>query len=125
MVEPRKSSLRKAPAVDVLDAITGAGVADHPQAPAPAVEPAKSTQSAKKAAGASGRKSQAASRDDSVTPLTPRRIGPGRPRGRRRMEPFSTKIEISLRDEVDEFLVANEMTMVDFVDEAFRMRLKR
>lgn len=57
--------------------------------------------------------------------LAPRRPGPGRPRGRRRMEPFSSKIEISLRDELDRYLAIHDLSIVDFLDEAIRDRLNR
>ena len=54
----------------------------------------------------------------------PRR-GPGRPRSKRRMEPFSTKIEMDLRDQVDAYLDEHGGTIIDFLDEAFRDRLKK
>lgn len=54
-----------------------------------------------------------------------RRPGPGRPRGRRRMEPFSSKIEISLRDNLDRYLAIHDISIVDFLDEAIRDRLNR
>jgi hypothetical protein len=41
------------------------------------------------------------------------------------MEPFSSKIEIALRDRLDEYLQQNGMTVVDFLDEAIRARLER
>lgn len=53
------------------------------------------------------------------------RRGPGRPRGKRRMEPFSSKIEINLRDEVDAYLEEHGGSIVDFLDEALRDRLKK
>ncbi|WP_280138656.1 hypothetical protein [Arthrobacter alpinus] len=39
------------------------------------------------------------------------------------MEPFSSKIEISLRDELDRYLNERGMTVVAFLDEAIRDRL--
>lgn len=57
--------------------------------------------------------------------LASRRPGPGRPRGRRRMEPFSSKIEISLRDDLDRYLAIHDISIVDFLDEAIRDRLDR
>ncbi|MBD8103860.1 hypothetical protein PlfCFBP13513_15260 [Plantibacter flavus] len=57
--------------------------------------------------------------------LASRRPGPGRPRGRRRMEPFSSKIEISLRDDLDRYLAIHDISIVDFLDEAIRDRLNR
>ena len=57
-------------------------------------------------------------------PLSTTRRGPGRPRSRRRMEPFSSKVEIGLRDAVDQYLADRPgLTIVDFLDEAFRLRL--
>jgi uncharacterized protein (DUF4415 family) len=52
-------------------------------------------------------------------PAAPRR-GPGRPRSRRRMEPFSSKIEISLRDDVDAYCVRWGESYVDLLDRALR-----
>jgi hypothetical protein len=57
--------------------------------------------------------------------LAYRRLGPGRPRNRRRMEPFSSKIEISLRDDLDRYLAIHDLSIVDFLDEAIRDRLNR
>ncbi|MBU5421105.1 hypothetical protein KQI48_00340 [Cellulomonas hominis] len=65
---------------------------------------------------------------EAVGPLaqpTPQRRGPGRPRGRRRMEPFSSKIEISLRDDVDRYLAEHEETMVDLIDRALRAAISQ
>jgi hypothetical protein len=53
------------------------------------------------------------------------RRGPGRPRSKRRMEPFSSKIEMNLRDEVDAYIDEHGGSIVDFLDEAFRDRLKK
>ena len=52
-------------------------------------------------------------------PAAPRR-GPGRPRGRRRMEQFSSKIEISLRDDVDAYAAKYGESYVDLLDRALR-----
>ncbi len=49
--------------------------------------------------------------------------GPGRPRGRKRSEPLSTNIEMDLRDRVDDYCYRNNMTLVQFLDEAFRLKL--
>lgn len=46
--------------------------------------------------------------------------GPGRPRGRRRMEPFSSKMEIGLRDQVDAYLGESGESIVDLLDRALR-----
>lgn len=56
-----------------------------------------------------------------MTPATESvRRGRGRPRGRRRMEPFSSKIEIGLRDAVDSYLAEHDETIVDLIDRALR-----
>lgn len=44
----------------------------------------------------------------------------GRPRGRRRMEPFSSKIEIGLRDQVDAYVSEHGESIVDLLDRALR-----
>ncbi|MDJ0358206.1 hypothetical protein [Paenarthrobacter sp. PH39-S1] len=41
------------------------------------------------------------------------------------MEPFSSKIEIELRDELDAYVEASGITITDFLDEAIRDRLKK
>jgi len=41
------------------------------------------------------------------------------------MEPFSSKIEISLRDKLDAYLAETGITITDFLDEAIRDRLRR
>ena len=41
------------------------------------------------------------------------------------MEPFSSKIEINLRDSLDDYLAMQGMTVVDFLDEAFRDRINK
>lgn len=102
----RKSSIRKAPAADVVESITRA-----PTAPADA------------AAGTVSGGGESDPSDRSAP--EPRRVGAGRPRSKRRMEPFSSKIEIALRDRLDEYLQANEMTVVDFLDAAIRDRLQK
>jgi hypothetical protein len=48
------------------------------------------------------------------------RRGLGRPRARRRMEPFSSKIEISLRDDVDRYAAKYGESYVDLLDRALR-----
>ncbi|WP_269048323.1 hypothetical protein [Paenarthrobacter sp. Z7-10] len=58
-------------------------------------------------------------------PVATQGPGPGRPRSKRRMEPFSSKIEIELRDELDAYIKANGVTITDFLDEAIRDRLKK
>jgi hypothetical protein len=41
------------------------------------------------------------------------------------MEPFSSKIEISLRDDVDRYLAEHEETMVDLIDRALRAAISQ
>jgi hypothetical protein len=41
------------------------------------------------------------------------------------MEPFSSKIEIELRDEMDAYVDANGLSIIDFLDEAIRDPLKK
>lgn len=48
------------------------------------------------------------------------RRGPGRPRSRRRMEPFSSKLELGLRDDLDAYLAISGESIVDFLDRALR-----
>jgi hypothetical protein len=53
------------------------------------------------------------------------RRGPGRPRSRRRMEPFSSKIEIGLRDQIDEYIANTGESIVDLLDYALRAAITR
>ena len=39
------------------------------------------------------------------------------------MEPFSSKIEINLRDDLDAYLAESGVTITDFLDEAIREKL--
>ena len=103
----RKSAIRKAPAADVVDVLTARSdsrqaVSTEP-ARAPLPEPL-----------------EGAPRGSSN-----RRPGPGRPRSKRRMEPFSSKIEIELRDEMDDYVAEHGLSIIDFLDEAVRDRLKK
>lgn len=104
----RKSSIRKAPAADVVEAITRA-----PEATAnPSSHPRDN-----------GNLGEVTSPNQPE--VLSKRVAVGRPRGRRRMEPFSSKIEISLRDRLDEYLRTNDMTVVDFLDDAIKDRLEK
>lgn len=104
----RKSSIRKAPAADVVETLTQQSA--NISAAALAHEPEEPVRNA--ATGPAGTGGGV-------------RLGPGRPRSKRRMEPFSSKIEISLRDELDDYLAEHGKTVVDFLDEAIRAHLKR
>jgi len=96
-----RKTLRKAPQRDVVESFTtppGATTATSPAQP---------------------------EAEQSTPKNGPVRRGPGRPRSARRMEPFSSKIEISLRDQLDEYISEHGGTMVDFLDEAIRDRLTK
>lgn len=107
MVVERKSSIRKAPAADVVDILTSRAVEADPPTPAPTT-------------------TRSESRQVDVNPVTTvRGPGPGRPRSKKRMEPFSSKIEIALRDELDSYIQASGITIIEFLDEAIRDRLRK
>lgn len=103
----RKSSIRKAPAADVVESLT------QQSAKLPAADAFE-----ERAGQIPSQKSAQVERPEVVRP------GPGRPRSKRRMEPFSSKIEINLRDDLDEYLAQHGMTVVDFLDQAIRDRLQ-
>lgn len=111
MALERKSSIRKAPVADVVDVLTSAEKRTE------TVEQGEAPQAI---VGQANIQTEAAQPD-----LEPRRPGPGRPRGKRRMEPFSSKIEISLRDELDAYSTKYGITITDLLDEALRERLRR
>lgn len=98
-----RKTLQKAPQRDVVEAFT-TPAKDSPVevAPSPTVR-----------------------NEPPTTPAPVNRRGPGRPRSTRRMEPFSSKIEISLRDQLDAHIAEHGGTMVDFLDEAIRDRLNK
>ena len=107
MALERKSSIRKAPSADVVEVLT-------------------SPESAKEAGPRLDSEPQPQSKyavPQALVPQAARRPGPGRPRGKRRMEPFSSKIEINLRDELDAYLAESGVTITDFLDEAIREKL--
>ena len=106
MALERKSSLRKVPAADVVEVLTSAE-SSNAQINAPAEAQTTVAQ-------------VEASKQPAV-----RRPGPGRPRGKRRMEPFSSKIEIGLRDELDIYLDETGITITEFLDQAIRERLRK
>lgn len=101
----RKSSIRKAPKTDVVEALTK-----------------QSADGAQRDVGGVVPDLQHTEPPRVVNEMRP---GPGRPRSKRRMEPFSSKIEIGLRDELDNFLSEQQMTVVAFLDEAIRGRLNK
>lgn len=96
----RKSAVTKAPTVAVLDSLAppSAPTDSMPEEPIPSPDTAATT---------------------------PQR-GPGRPRTKRRMEQFATKIDIELRDRLDEYVAQHDgLTIVQFLDEAIRDRLEK
>lgn len=103
----RKSAIRKAPAADVVDVLTSRS--DSKQAPATEPSRARAHEPS----------------EDAPRSSSNRRPGPGRPRSKRRMEPFSSKIEIELRDEMDDYVAEHGLSIIDFLDEAVRDRLKK
>lgn len=107
MALERKSSIRKAPSADVVDVLTSTE-------PATRVDPQPLSNE---------RRLEVRTAQDAVVGQAVRRPGPGRPRGKRRMEPFSSKIEINLRDELDAYLAESGVTITDFLDEALREKL--
>lgn len=112
MALDRKSSIRKAPAADVVEVLTSAEKRTLP------VEQGEATQ-------ATTANAQVQAEPAPPADLEPRRPGPGRPRSKRRMEPFSSKIEIGLRDELDAYSMRYGITITDLLDEALRERLRR
>ncbi len=54
----------------------------------------------------------------------PVRARRGRPRSRRRMEPFSSKIDTDLRDALDEHIAKTGETIVDILDRGLRAALR-
>ena len=113
MAKPERRSLVKAPAVDVIGSMTQPAPPETSQGPSAPFDIPEAPASSYPAQQARPFVSDA-----------PRR-GPGRPKSRRRMEPFSSKIEFELRDQVNAYLVEHDMTMVDFIDESFRGRLAK
>lgn len=103
----RKSAIRKAPAADVVDVLTARS--DSQQVPSAETLRTQSREPL----------------EDAPRPSSSRRPGPGRPRSKRRMEPFSSKIEIGLRDEMDDYVAEHGLSIIDFLDEAVRDRLKK
>ncbi|MFE5837272.1 ribbon-helix-helix domain-containing protein [Arthrobacter sp. NPDC056493] len=112
MALERKSSIRKAPAADVVEVLTA------PEARADRAQPNEPTHGSGERAYAPTEQLPAAGREV-------KRPGPGRPRGKRRMEPFSSKIEIGLRDELDAYSAETGITITQLLDEALRDRLRR
>jgi hypothetical protein len=103
MAKVQRRGLQKAPSRDVVDAFM--------QAPAAAVPYEVEALGVTEPERADER-------------VIARRPGPGRPRSKRRMEPFSSKLEFELRDQLDEYLRENpDVSIVQFLDEAVRMRL--
>ena len=111
----RKSAIRKAPAADVVDVLTSRSDSRQELS----TEPSRA-QSPDPLRAQSPEPLEVAPRASSN-----RRPGPGRPRSKRRMEPFSSKIEIELRDKMDDYVAEHGLSIIDFLDEAVRDRLKK
>lgn len=116
MAAIERRTLKKAPPVDVVEAFTQS-VAAPVREPDPAPASAETTTSG-------SRQSVPADQRSDAKPAAVRR-GPGRPRSKRRMEPFSSKLDIELRDSIDAYLFENGGTLVDLLDEALRARIAR
>lgn len=118
-----RRTLKKAPTRDVVDAFT-----------APVPEPLLLTPVAGETSAQKPTTTAPASPNDvDQRPVShgevprdgqPVRRGPGRPRSKRRMEPFSSKLEIELRDAIDAYLFKHGGTLVDLLDEALRARIQ-
>ena len=113
MAAIERRTLKKAPPVDVVEAFT--------QSAAPVREPDPAPASAETTASGSRQSVPAGQRSD-AEPAAVRR-GPGRPRSKRRMEPFSSKLDMELRDSIDAYLFEHGGTLVDLLDEALRARI--
>lgn len=111
----RKSSIRKAPQADVVEELTKQSATASQVAGDGRPSPIGDVKAGKLPTG------EVISAPANATT----RPGPGRPRSKRRMEPFSSKIEIQLRDELDSYITERGLTVVDFLDQAIRDRLKR
>jgi hypothetical protein len=126
----RRATLTKRPVSD--DVVAGlTGLDAPPAAPAPVSVPAQRQEPAPAAAPSQtqpaaappvAKPRRAATASNATAPVAQRR-GPGRPRSRRRMEPFSSKIEISLRDDLDAYLAEHDESIVDFLDRVIRAGL--
>lgn len=108
----RRVTLTKRPVSD--DVVAGLTGMEPPTAPAPSPEVARPPVQVVPASTPKVR------RQVVPPPVPAQRRGPGRPRGRRRMEPFSSKIEIGLRDELDAYLAEHGESIVDFLDRVIR-----
>lgn len=110
MALERKSSLRKAPAGDVIDTLTPATQETEPATsagskPTERVDSSKSVPQDKDAATSRARSSR---------------------RSKRILLPFSSKIEMNLRDAMDDYLAEHDdLSIIDFLDEAIRDRLTK
>lgn len=120
----RRSSLAKAPALDVVAALTTPTQAVEGTTPQLQDEvAAPNLDDPTVASTVSAENRRASVEIASPTGGASVRRGPGRPRSRRRMEPFSSKIDIDLRDRVDQYIEEHGTTFVDLIDEALRARI--
>lgn len=117
MAAIERRTLKKAPSVDVVDAFTQPAVA-------PATEPDRAPRQTLPATSPAPPRTTTPAQHEQTEPAPVRR-GPGRPRSKRRMEPFSSKLDIELRDEIDAYLFEHGGTLVDLLDEALRARIRK
>lgn len=120
MAAIERRTLKKAPSVDVVDAFT-----QPAPDPAPSTSPATSAPAPTDAAVSQGRSQDGTSAQQAPPVADAQRRGPGRPRSKRRMEPFSSKLDIQLRDSIDAYLFEHGGTLVDLLDEALRARIAK
>ncbi|MFD1716154.1 hypothetical protein ACFSBZ_16895 [Amnibacterium flavum] len=133
MATIERRTLKKAPTMDVVEAFTkqSATPAEPIAPPTPAATPVEAAPvEAAVQEAAPSRQRVTAPKETTETAATgegpaPIRRGPGRPRSKRRMESLATKIDIELRDQVDDYLATTGGTLVDLIDEALRDRLAK
>ena len=128
MATIERRTLKKAPAMDVVEAFTKEAAAPAEPATASKSEAAPVEAAAQEQAPRQQRVSAASEPPEIVGSsegAAAIRRGPGRPRSKRRMESLATKIDIELRDQVDAYLATTGGTLVDLIDEALRDRLAK
>jgi hypothetical protein len=117
MAAIERRTLKKAPPVDVVEAFTQPAALPAEEAD-PAPEQGQTT------VPTASHRTGASEQEKDAEPAVMRR-GPGRPRSKRRMEPFSSKLDIELRDSIDAYLFEHGGTLVDLLDEALRARIRK
>lgn len=125
MVAIERRTLKKAPTRDVVEAFTQ----PIPESSQPAPKSIGETSGANRATPAPTPRAGVDQHPQQPVAV-PRqeeslRRGPGRPRSKRRMEPFSSKLDIELRDEIDAYLFKHGGTFVDLLDQALRAHIQK